>query len=345
MTMLLLASCGDRDTTPTGKKDDITQKKEEPKKPSDSYMGTRMYVQWKKGITPDMYFEAIDIADIINNKSKFTASFLKEYVSFHSSTPNGGVFYEFNDEDIKNIQIHDLEYRYNQIMFYASYKTIKSNLLKLTFNMRDFYDRKFKLNQEFISKNYMRGVYEDASGNLGNIFVYDTQRYDIEGNGQSNYVDNGGNYFRMGVRVTDKKSKLSTELSKEVRGFKTLEMLANNLTITPRAEFEQLAKDRVKQLKDKNETDITTRLEAVFVNEKWMLQTDIKVENQSLLWRNDGLLTGKGAYQSGVYLENPDFIITSAIIKENDLYLKVQLRQVNKVYLGKDYDIVVRNIK
>lgn len=377
-TSLLLVSCGGRDddstainnqgggTTipapPNNSTPTPPSPQNPPQKPADSYMGTRMGVQWKSGVSKDILYNDIDIAELINNKEKFTAEFFKKYVSFYSSEPNGNNFYTFNDEDIKNVQIHDLTYEYGDgfnstISFRTSYKGTKSDVQRLRFSAREFYESKFLLNTDYISQNYMRGIYELGEGAIGHVFKYDENRYEIDYN--SHHKDDYNNTFDISFTIIDKNANNKKEVSitKNVKGFKTLKHLADNLTITTTTEFDDLVKSEYGKLEKryKEKAKFVEALNNVFINRNWIQNTKIKVENTLLTtWRNlgssnhDFALYGQNAYTLGIYLElihNRGFVITDAILQEKDLHITIQLRLVNDVPINKDYKIVVKNVK
>lgn len=70
--------------------------------------------------------------------------------------------------------------------------------------MANFYDRKIKINEDFVASHYMRGIYEELGGFIGNLLNYDDEKYNLELAGSKN-KDESNNSLGFSIRVTDKK--------------------------------------------------------------------------------------------------------------------------------------------
>lgn len=366
-TSLLLVSCGGRDddyvainnqggmitppnnsipTPPSPQSPPQNPPQNQPQKPAESYMGSRSVARWKKEITPDIYFGAIDIADLIQNKGKFNIDFLKNYITIHSTEPDGSKYYEFQEEDFSKVEILDLEYSQNQITFYTKYNgytsTIKSSL---SFNEREFYDRKILVNKSYVSQNYMRGIYERGSMGIGNIFNYDESRLEIEIVDKN--LHNYSNSLDYTLKITDKKINREVSLNKNVEGFKTLKQLAESMQISPKYELLEAVKTKINSLRNNSIVDLTGYLKGVFTNQKWIQKTEIEVGGVLLEWTdvNTKISLHSLGYQLGIYLENPKFVLNNAELKGNDLHMTIELQYANDVTINKQYKFIVKGVK
>ena len=338
---------GSTSTTPTIPTTPSTHTNE---KPSDEQIGRRTYAQeWKAGVD---YLSAIDIADLYNNPANVSAT-LKNSVKFAALTTDQK-YYTLKDDDLSYLTIEDITYDKQYISFYTKYKGIKSSTKStLKFDARDFYNKQFTTNNSYVSSKYMRGLYESLPIGIGSLFSYDSQRYQIDYVADSKDRSDSNNSLSLNIKITDKKildsSKNTFEIHKNVEGFRTLKNLADDLAIGHNLDFRSKVKDVIKS--HPNKTDLTPYLNNFFQN-NWhklisiSLKSDpskeLSIDGQSPLYRT---ISGQGVGYIDIYLTQPRFVLTSAVIDGRNLVAKVKFQGANDVVIDQEYTVVVPNVK
>ena len=320
-------------------------------KPSDEEIGRRTYTQeWKAGVD---YLSAIDIADLYNNPANVSAA-LKNSVKFATLTFDQK-YYTLKDDDLSYLSIEDITYDKQYISFYTMYKGIKSSTKStLKFDARDFYNKQFTTDNSYVSSKYMRGLYESLPIGIGSLFSYDSQRYQIDYVADSKDRSDSNNSLSLSIKITDKKildnSKNTFEIHKTVEGFRTLKNLADDLAIGHNFDF----RSKVKNVMDSNpsKTVLTQHLKGFFDNNWHKLisisliskpSVTLSIDGQSPLYRT---ISGQSVGYIDIYLTQPRFILTSAIIMdERNLVAKVKLQDANDVTIDKEYTVIVPNVK
>ncbi len=354
----LLSSCGnsrDEDITtsttqPSTPATPTTPSKPSDERPSDEQIGRRTYAQeWKAGVD---YLSAIDIADLYNDPANVSAV-LKNSVKFATLTIDQK-YYTLKDEDLSYLTIEDITYDEQYISFYTKYKDIKSSTKStLKFDAVDFYDKQFTTDNSYVSSKYMRGLYEALPIGMGSFFNYDNQRYQIDYTVDSKYKNDNNNILRVGIEITDKKisdrSKSTFRIEKEINNFKTLRELADDLTLVHNFDFRDKVKTVIKNHPSK--TDLTQNLRGFFDNNWYNLVSiflisdsshELSIDGQSPLYRT---ISGQSVGHLDIYLTQPRFILTSAVIDGRNLVAKVKLQDANEVPIDKEYTIIVPNVK
>ena len=319
-------------------------------KPSDEQIGRRTYAQeWKTGVD---YLSAIDIADLYNNPANVSAA-LKNSVKFATLTTDQK-YYTLKDDDLSYLTIEDITYDKQYISFYTKYKGIKSSTKStLKFDARDFYNKQFTTNNSYVSSKYMRGLYESLPIGIRSLFSYDSQRYQIDYVADTKDRSDSNNSLSLSIRITDKKildsSKNTFEIHKNVEGFRTLKNLAADLAIGHNFDFRDKVKDVIKL--HPNETDLTPYLKGPFYN-YWYEYISISlkskpsvilsIDGQSPLYRT---ISGQSVGYIDIYLTQPRFVLTSAVIDGRNLVAKVKLQDANEVPIDKEYTVMVPNVK
>ena len=322
-----------------------------PSTPSDEQIGKRTYAQeWKTGVD---YLSAIDIADLYNNPANVSAA-LKNSVKFATLTTDQK-YYTLKDDDLSYLTIEDITYDKQYISFYTKYKGIKSSTKsRLKFDARDFYDKQFTTNNSFVSSKYMRGLYEALPIGMGSFFNYDSQRYQIDYVADSKDRSDSNNSLSLSIKITDKKildsSKNTFEIHKNIKGFRTLKNLADDLAIGHNLDFRSKVKNVIKS--HPNKTDLTPYLNNFFQN-NWhklisiSLKSDpskeLSIDGQSPLYRT---ISGQSVGYIDIYLTQPRFVLTSAaVIDGRNLVAKVKFQGANEVTIDKEYTVIVPNVK
>lgn len=354
----LLSSCG------SSRDEDITTSTTQPstpatpttpstptnERPSDEQIGRRTYAQeWKAGVD---YLSAIDIANLYNNPADVSAA-LKNSVSFATLTIDQK-YYTLKADDLSYLTIEDITYDKQYISFYTKYKGIKSSTKStLKFDARDFYNKQFTTNNSYVSSKYMRGLYESLPIGIGSLFSYDSQRYQIDFVPDSKDKSDSNNSLSLSIKITDKKildsSKNTFEIHKNVEGFRTLKNLADDLALTHNLDFRSKVKDVIKL--HPNKIDLTQNLKGFFDN-NWhklisiSLKSDpskeLSIDGQSPLYRT---ISGQSVGYIDIYLAQPRFVLTSAVIDGRNLVAKVKFQDANEVPIDKEYTIIVPNVK
>ena len=319
-------------------------------RPSDEQIGKRTYAQeWKAGVD---YLSTIDIADLYNNPANVSAA-LKNSVKFATLTTDQK-YYTLKDDDLSYLTIEDITYDKQYISFYTKYKGIKSSTKStLKFDARDFYNKQFTTDNSYVSSKYMRGLYESLPIGIGSLFSYDSQRYQIDYVADSKDRSDSNNSLSLSIKITDKKildsSKNTFEIHKNVEGFRTLKNLADDLAIGHNFDFRKKVKDVIKL--HPNKTDLTPYLNNFFQNNWHKLisislkskpSVTLSIDGQSPLYR---AISGQSVGYIDIYLTQPRFVLTSAVIDRRNLVVKVKLQDANDVTIDKEYTVIVPNVK
>lgn len=349
----LLSSCGssrDEDITTSTTQPSTPATPTTPSKPSDEQIGRRTYAQeWKAGVD---YLSAIDIADLYNNPANVSAA-LKNSVTFATLTTDQK-YYTLKDEDLSYLTIEDITYDEQYISFYTKYKGIKSSTKStLKYFARDFYDRQLTTDNNYVSSKYMRGIYENLPVGIGDLFNYDDQRYQIDFVPDSKNKSDNNNSLSLSIKITDKKildySKNTFVIHKNVEGFKTLKNLADDLALVHNFDFRDKVKTVIKS--HPNKTDLTQNLRGFFDNNWYKLVSiflisepsiELSIDGQSPLYRT---ISGQSVGHLDIYLAQPRFILTSAVIDGKNLVAKVKFQDANDVVIDKEYTVMVHNVK
>lgn len=290
-----------------------------------STWGNRSYASWKEDVD---YIGGFDIETLLSgaDNQKYDAAYFSQFIKIFSSSPNGNNFYTFQAEDFKDVEIKDLKFDIgrNVITFKTSYKGVKSEITSsLKFDLANFYDRKIKINEDFVASHYMRGIYEELGGFIGNLLNYDDEKYNLELAGSKN-KDESNNSLGFSIRVTDKKDKYITTVYKNISGFRPLSSLQEELSIAPTYELREKIKEKI----DRNKRNISLlELLKPSVNE-WMKSADFYFNNTDLEWRGDHY-SARGFLD--LYIGSPRFELILATKEDNWLILKVKVVQINEV--------------
>ncbi|OCB78552.1 hypothetical protein [Flavobacterium crassostreae] len=336
-------------TTATTEQEVTTQVVVVPQKPNDYAMGSRSYAVSK--VSKEIYYKALDIDELTSNPSKFTADYLKSFISIHASDVGGTNFYQFTDEDLKEVVIKEFSFSplKDQITFKTSYKGVTSTVLsRIEFRPETYYDYKIVVNTDFVSKHYMRGIYEDLEGFIGHLLIYDPNKFDIEFHGDNNsFKADYSDMLRFNFELIDRKSnKTVANITKEITGFKKISSIGTEMKIFTTFNFEKAVREKIKTIKNIDDTtvDLATKLQGAFTNAKWMQLTRVEVNGNKLTWRDD-YLSGSGL-NSDVYLDSPMFVLESVTRNGKDATLHIKLIQANNEnIINAHFALVVRDIK
>lgn len=316
---------------------------------SDFEMGSRSLADLK--VDEKIFYKSIDIEELTTNKPKFTIDFLKQFITVKSSSVDELIKPVFNDEDLRYVLIHDFNYdrRGGIITFKTSYKGIISRLVsRIVFNSDMYYKYQVTINTDFVSKHYMRGIYEDIEGSIDGLLIYDHNKYSIEYRGDNaNFKDDNSNCLRFTFDLVDNTTNLAvaTLSSEDIRGFKELSLLSTEMKVFSTPAFERIIKQKLLTVPNINEgnLDLTSKLANTFISQNWIMLTKIEVDNNQLDWRQN-YLTGRGL-KYDVYLDSPRFVLESAIRDGNDLRLKITFVRANDQEIRNTYfNLVLRAI-
>ena len=121
------------------------------------------------------------------------------------------------------------------------------------------------------------------------------------------------------------------------------------MALTHNFNFRDKVKDVIK--KHPNKTDLTQNLRGFFDNNWYKLVSiflisepsiELSIDGQSPLYRT---ISGQSVGHLDIYLVQPRFVLTSAVIDGRNLVAKVKLKDANDVPIDKEYTIIVPNVK
>ncbi|EOG6904677.1 hypothetical protein ACLH3R_001277 [Flavobacterium psychrophilum] len=315
---------------------------------SDTEMGRRSWASLKPN--PEIFYKSVDIEELTTNKAKFTIDFLKQFITIQSLSLSSSINHVFNEEDLRYVVIHDFNYdrRSDRITFKTSYKGIISSIeSRIVFDSNVYYRYQITINTDYVSKHYMRGLYEDIGGSTDNLLMYDHDKYSIEYAVDSRFKNDYSDYLRFSFEVTDNiRNQVVARLSSDdIRGFKKLDLIGTEMKVFWTPSLVEVVREKISTLRNlnPNDLDLTNRLSGIFESQKWMMRTRIEVDDSQLTWRDD-YLSGRGLRRD-IYLQSPRFILESAIRNGNDLKFKIKLEQANDVPITDAYfEFVLQNV-
>lgn len=310
-------------------------------------IGSRGYAQWS--VDPSVYLKDFNLDKLLLDKDPafFSVEYLKKFVNFYASS-TGGQHRLLTPEEVNGISIKDIAFGANNtITFRTEYQSIKSSVVSsLEFDKETHYGMKITLNGDFISKRYMRGVFNRLGEFVQGLLDYDRTHYAAILDADS-YEDNHSNSIGLNVQFQNvKNGELITNLHKNISGFKPLSDLKNELLLVSSSSLEDYMKS--KSLTTKTADKRNEFLKATIAT--WIKKLQFSISRNKGIYKlewNDQYtaLYGNGEIRD-VYLEHPSFTVVSSSIDGNILKLSLQLTAVNGESLSNlNYDIEVRNIK
>lgn len=315
-------------------------------RPDNYNMAKRCQIEWVA--TEDKRYTDFDLEGLMLDKQfeKYTLSYLRPFIKLYSSAPGGNI-YTFVDEDYQNTTIKSIQYNRTseQLELTISYKGISSNVLILSFKLREYFDRKVKLKTNFASSRYAEGFCKHPDLYVGDVLEYDKERYvatilkesgiHAEGEGQAVSFS-----VRVGLRDSEEFIVL---LNKTLRGFRSLDNLKKDMFIASSAGLVDYFRPKLKA--QSSPADLTARFKGSTTN--WMRLAQLGIRESVL--RNTGTYTWEPEeinYRlADLYFTNMNFELKSARLEGKDLKLRVALVYVNDVSLsGVEYDLSVVSV-
>lgn len=265
--------------------------------------------------------------------------------------------YNFTDEDMTRVGIKDVKWNatLQKIEFRLTYNDISGRTIQsLPFSLTDYYASQFNVDSSFISTHYLHGIHRHVGGFLGNLLQYDSDKYLPEL--YSKQADFRNNTMTVTFTVCDRYDgqKQVARITKELRGFKTMHQLLNNMVIGATAEVHEEAVEVMKKYNSSvKKQSLLKYLEAKVINRKWMQKMSYGVDGYPVLCdivkddmysREIEVIRGQGA-RFDVFLESPIWRLGEAGIEGRNLKLKMVLKSVNHIDLDNvSYDIVIPNV-
>ncbi|MGP1538792.1 LptM family lipoprotein [Bacteroides pyogenes] len=317
------------------------------KRPDNYNMGKRVQGKWKAD-GADKYAK-FDLDYLLRQKKtdKFTAQYLSEAIEFYSTDFDGKPFY-YTEEDIRKSVISDMQYISNdggEISFNLTYSGAKSGSpIRLAIDKNIYYAGKVTVNADFSKKLYVRGVAENYLIFGGSAVEYDKALYVVQCVGADGINESEGKLtLKYNLMINNGSDEPLASFSKEIKGFKPLRELKNELELHITTELSEFMK---KKLDKKPLGDVKAVINPSLQN--WVKHILFEVKrggnNYVLEWTD----TNKTSLRSGeglaadVYLDHPRFELLSADLGDNNgtgpkmLSLKLKLVSVSDVSLSDD---------
>lgn len=316
------------------------------KRPDNYNMGKRVQGKWKAGV--DKYAK-FDLDYLLREKKtdKFTAQYLSEAIEFYSTDFDGKAFY-YTEEDIRKSVISDMKYNSNgggEISFNLTYSGAKSDSpIRLSIDKNIYYAGKVTVNADFSKTLYVRGVAENYAIFGGNAVEYDRELYVVQCVGANGIGESEGKLtLKYNLMINNGSDEPLASFSKEIKGFKPLRELKNELELHTTYDLLEFMK---RKLKARPNGDVKGMIEHSMLNWLKLIQYEVKRggNNYVLEWtdnNNTSLRSGNSA-AADVYLDHPRFELLSADLGNNNgngpkmLTLKLKLVSVNDVSLSDD---------
>ena len=314
------------------------------KRPDDIHMAKRAVVTWKEGVD---YLKEFNFDELyrVKNTSLFTLEYLSKFITIYSTEVNGSNHYVFNDDDLKQISISNIQYKPSNsnegnITFDLSYKGIKGAKASLPFNKQTYYSDFVALNSNVIKQKYMHGVYENLDVFLRNMLVFDKTKIIPElvtknKNGASNSID-----VTLKLISADGKETEIATIHKTLMGFKPLSDLKTELVL---AHGFELGEYFGKKFRDAKDGDLLERVKLIDPR-VWIGKAQFSIKRNGYfisLNKEEVSLRGKNSIvtlytpsdhlgeNKDIYLKEPHFTVIQAKKEGNYLHLVLQLVAIN----------------
>ena len=232
-------------------------------KPNDYEMVSRAVAAWKTDVN---YLKDFDFDTLyrLKDNRKFTAAYLQKFINLSSSNVGGSKHYTFTPADWANTTVSDMRYvgssTSGQIAFTLTYKGRKNSSVGVEMNKNEYYRNQISVNTEEVSKLYMRGVYEHADVFHTSLFKFDSEKFVPYL--KRKHRDDGTNAITLSIQLVAKDGH-DTELANfdvELKGFKPLSALDNDLTIGSSIELRDFFAKRYKSKADGDYSAAVSRL-------------------------------------------------------------------------------------
>ncbi|WP_329903911.1 hypothetical protein [Porphyromonas pogonae] len=313
----------------------------------DFQIAKRGYGQWKVG--KDVYLKEFKFDDLfIHNKvNEFTVDYLKKYVAFYASKQDG-IRRQLTDQELSKLNIVDLKYSNGAITFRTAYNKVVSDVItSLSFDKNEFYGMKMHITNDFAKDKYMRGVYENLSYYYQLALDYDKKVYVAYLDANNRNRNDQSNSLMFYTELQDQKTEKELgQILNEIKGFKKLSDLKDDLIVTSSYDLAKSLKEKLSKISDEN---VKNYLQAIV--KKWTRSLKFHIkrngENRELFWDDASMvIQGHNNFTNDVYLENPIFEVISATFTDKDLDIKLKLVAVNDVALSDVvFNIKVHNVK
>ncbi|MDO4695876.1 hypothetical protein [Porphyromonas sp.] len=315
-------------------------------RPSDSVIGMRAYARWK--VSDADLFKDFDLDPlyVYSDVSLYNTEYLSRFVSFFSSDMKGKK-YTLTEEDLKYVKIEGVKYEPStqHLVFKIRYKGFSSTTpASLPLKLSQYYGHKVSVDEHFTSGKYMRGVYQYLSFYFGYLLKYDTDKYAAE-LVKDNNRDKEDNVNKISLAFTLTHKSTQKELAiinKEIKGFKPLSELQNDLALAPTYELNEYFRERLKGVSEGR--DFTDRFKhniSVWIMKARFVYKDQDVDFVEGTPNVIALQNGVSQKEADLYLEDPRFELVSAVIREGKLSVKVRMYAANDVAIeGVTFDFV-----
>lgn len=330
-------------------------------KPNDYNIANRMGVRLK--VNQSVFNKDFDYEKFFleNKTNELTATYLSQWVKFYSSTPGSNKYYTLTPEDIAQVTLRDIQYdNYSKaISFKVRYKNSagsEKEVIKLSFDVREYFGHKIQVKPNFFEGKYMLGVYKYLSVFAGaSLEDYDTNHYTAQLKEGSKTASASDNFIEADFAIVNKEEREITTISKRFSGFKPVSDLKNELLIASSYDLGEHFKKMIQKYK----TDEKIKKVASQSISNWIKNTQMWIKrdgkNHQLGWdivsdgRNSSFPSLSADHNSSdldLYFERPIFSLTSIEFREKNLHIRVQLNHINDVSLEDAYfDFVVHNVK
>ncbi len=207
------------------------------KKPEDYHLRQNLHAEWLKPVEESDF--AYDKLYEEGDKAIFTADYLARYIRFVSSdhtTPR----YELTSKDIKDLSVSDIKVQQGGVAIKMKYKGLdKAAYINLPFDRLKYYDSKVTIKTDSPKANwYVGGVAHIPSLYLSELLDYDTERYahdEIKA-----VADYRNNSLELSFKLVHQRSERDlVTISKTIKGFKSVQKLAQDLVIASGYELNQ----------------------------------------------------------------------------------------------------------
>lgn len=304
------------------------------KRPEDYQLVQRARIAWRTA--SERYYTGFDFKALFidRNSAKFTCQYLRQFAKLYTSLTDGSQ-YDFTEEDYQDVVIKSIRYDESSqnIELQFSYKGFTSELLSLPFKLSEYYDRQVTLNPNFASERYAIGFAKHPALFQGDLLNYDEDTYAVtilENSGLS--IQDQARTVSFTVRVANKQTnELIVTLQKTLQGFRSLQQLQTDLTISSTAEL--LTELRPKVATAPDGADLTEQLRPG-VN-AWIRKAYLEIRGSRLLNAGNGDWVPEQINHdlADLYFPGMRFDLLSARIQGRDLKLRIALLAVHEVVL------------
>lgn len=319
--------------------------------PEPSIIIERINIGWKQGVDPLSF----DIEPLLifgfntpENSQKYNMEYLSKYAYFHTTPPGKYDTFYFKQKQLDRMRVTNIEIKDGRIIFSITYNGHeivydRGRRPSLSFDMYSYIGSKIRPNQEYISRKFMRGEAEDFGGDIGNLFKYNDEYYELDNIHCNHYDYNNSISYSFTVKNRQTNKEIGP-YNNTLTGFRPLSDLSKVIRLEYTDIMKTDLKDKIKKrINDNEDHDVKEIIRGLIENKMKETPGYINFINKNTskpLAQYNNIVRG-GAGMLDLYLTDIRWELNSGRIKDHKLYINATMTFANDVYVNIPFEIVI----